>query len=78
MKEIAIICNLTAGSGQAEKRWEKFQMKLGSASIDYRPPELGVASLRAPVVRAEGARSFGGLGAAGCWFGRSSGGLAGE
>ena len=35
MKEIAIICNLTAGSGQAEKRWEKFQMELGSASIDY-------------------------------------------
>ena len=35
MKEIAIICNLTAGSGQAEKRWEKFQVELGSASIDY-------------------------------------------
>jgi len=35
MKEIAIICNLTAGSGQAKKRWEKFQHELDATSISY-------------------------------------------
>ena len=38
----------------------------------YRPPASEVARQRAPVVRAEGAGSFGGLGAAACCFGRSS------
>ena len=35
MKEITIICNPTAGAGQAQKRWEKFQTELDSANIDY-------------------------------------------
>ncbi len=35
MKEINIICNPAAGSGRAQKRWEKFQVELDAASVDY-------------------------------------------
>ena len=43
--------------------------------LGYRTVASEVARQRAPVARAEGAHSFGGLGAAGCCFGRSSVGL---
>jgi len=41
--------------------------------VGYRTVASEVAHQRAPVARAEGEHSFGGLGDAACCFGRSSG-----
>jgi len=35
MKKITIICNPAAGTGKAQKCWEKFQAELDTASINY-------------------------------------------